>query len=1191
MKSEGFLPPALSADKRRHTRFLHNDTVQCIAGSGVLYGHCVNLSRGGMQLVVHQGVSHDSIRSIAFTLPNSPQTLHMPCRLVRAEGTEGKSREKVLGIEFSPNADAQLLLIDTYIREAYGGQAPPRRDLRELPRADCLIDAVQIDRAGVRVVSIENISAEGLLMHFTGPLAAEEEVTLSFRLPGDDRLLRVSGRVIYVIQRAYGEVSSAGIELRFLRELDRSRVGNYAVSVAARGSLQDLHHLISRGGLHSRYRIEEAGRIRRVLEALCSRGGVLNVLLDRSARLLELAVERLDPKEGRLLLWGDVDLPTLESQEAPTAYCSFYVPRCSYYFSTALLHCGGQRAALAIPTVIYQSEKRSYQRKRMELEGQVELDLQGSHPTGPVLGRLLDVSWRGFRCEIPLDPHGKEGITEGQHLRYAAPQDLDLQQHGVVRHVSAAVDRGGNPVLRIGVEAGVRRREVPFSRYTPEQWARAAAGPRKGGYRGTGAGSSTVVRYHNRKGQEIVGLLNSTSPGAEAPVVIIPPAFGKKKEVMSALAATLLATFERYGKKLVTLRFDGIDRPGESFNHQRRPRRGYEMLHYRLFQGLEDLRTTLEWVHDNPYFTPTKVFLVTSSLAAMDARKLLASPDGQRVDAWVSCMGVPCARSAYGNLLGGLDIIGNHRMGIPNGVAGVLGYLLDLDRLAAELIAYRYAYITDARFDMARIAQPVLWIYGSHDRWLVADEIHDIMSVDASGPREVVEIPTGHNLSSSRDAVRSFQIIAAHVYRQAHGRSIEPVEPDREQLLRLVTYERERLRQPREFSPEQYWQGYLVGNEQGSQGYDFYANFREFREFLARECELLEVRPGDRIADLGCGTGLLLETLLTGLSRREGGCGDLHILAADLVEEALHKAQEKCKRLVDGHASLEGVRLEFRRMDLSPNRLLPVQQFLDDPALSYDFLRNRVSGLRNVTIDALHGLDCSLLRRVVRGAPLDQDTLRELSDVLHDGHRASVLDFNRAARFLKRHLDAADLRPDKQEGRRGPLPLEAYSCLTAGDLRFEALDFAHSGLEMRLPLGSACFSKVVASLLLSYLFNPDLLFPELFRILEPGGLLVVSALRPDSDLSGLYMRFIEGLQNVRPRENVPAAAREAKMRAARAMLNEAAGLMSLGEEGLFTFHSAEELEGMFRAAGFQAVELHPALGSPPQVLIVTGRKP
>ena len=47
---------------------------------------------------------------------------------------------------------------------------------------------------------------------------------------------------------------------------------------------------------------------------------------------------------------------------------------------------------------------------------------------------------------------------------------------------------------------------------------------------------------------------------------------------------------------------------------------------------------------------------------------------------------------------------------------------------------------------IARIRQPVTWIYGTFDKWVDAAEVRDVMSIASPGDREVVEIPTGHNL-------------------------------------------------------------------------------------------------------------------------------------------------------------------------------------------------------------------------------------------------------------------------------------------------------------------------------------------------------------------------------------------------------------------------------------------------------------
>src|SRR5208283_1855153 len=159
-------------------------------------------------------------------------------------------------------------------------------------------------------------------------------------------------------------------------------------------------------------------------------------------------------------------------------------------------------------------------------------------------------------------------------------------------------------------------------------------------------------------------------------------------------------------------RYDGTNRPGESHQDEMNPKRGYEMLSYRISQGLGDLQAALEFVRDNPSFIAEKVIIVSFSMSAIEARRLLSQEDGSGVDYWISCMGVPSAQTTLRYILGGIDIISNYRLGIPNGIIGLLGHLIDMDIMAADVVDKKYAFLTDARLDMSRIAIPVLWIYG-----------------------------------------------------------------------------------------------------------------------------------------------------------------------------------------------------------------------------------------------------------------------------------------------------------------------------------------------------------------------------------------------------------------------------------------------------------------------------------------------
>ncbi|PYV93313.1 MAG: hypothetical protein DMG05_01840 [Acidobacteria bacterium] len=133
-----------------------------------------------------------------------------------------------------------------------------------------------------------------------------------------------------------------------------------------------------------------------------------------------------------------------------------------------------------------------------------------------------------------------------------------------------------------------------------------------------------IVTYFNHRNEEIVAILNTTSKSQKkikAPVVIIPPAFGRRKETTGILALTLVENFKRHQRDVVVLRFDGIRCIGESYKDPSCRFEGKEMINMTLSQGMEDILTALDFVYDNPRFVPTDVILVSFSLTACMARR------------------------------------------------------------------------------------------------------------------------------------------------------------------------------------------------------------------------------------------------------------------------------------------------------------------------------------------------------------------------------------------------------------------------------------------------------------------------------------------------------------------------------------------------------------------------------------------
>jgi ubiquinone/menaquinone biosynthesis C-methylase UbiE len=131
----------------------------------------------------------------------------------------------------------------------------------------------------------------------------------------------------------------------------------------------------------------------------------------------------------------------------------------------------------------------------------------------------------------------------------------------------------------------------------------------------------------------------------------------------------------------------------------------------------------------------------------------------------------------------------------------------------------------------------------------------------------------------------------------------------------------------------------------------------------------------------------------------------------------------------------------------------------------------------------------------------------------------------------------------------------------------------------------------MASLFLSYVQDPVKLLPEMFRIVAPGGRVVVSSLRRDADMSKLFVDAIPHLRERWSRDLATWAGGVPFETAIRAYLNEASRLLDFEESGQFTFWDGRQLERMLRRAGFIEIEVGEAFGCPPQAIVVSGRKP
>jgi ubiquinone/menaquinone biosynthesis C-methylase UbiE len=220
-------------------------------------------------------------------------------------------------------------------------------------------------------------------------------------------------------------------------------------------------------------------------------------------------------------------------------------------------------------------------------------------------------------------------------------------------------------------------------------------------------------------------------------------------------------------------------------------------------------------------------------------------------------------------------------------------------------------------------------------------------------------------LKTSREALETFQLVTGEVGRMALGRRIPPVLPDLGALDRRSRAERGRL-QRGDADLRSFWRDYLVGRD-GSVGYELMTHIEPYRQLMEAQVRALELREGDRVADLGSGTG----AFPVHLARWSGRPHGLRVLEVDYVREGFQRARQRIQEAPRA-PDLE-VRFAEADLDLRRGRAaLPLAAGSLDAVLAALFL-SYVADPRAVLRE---------IRRVLRpGGRLVLSTLRRDADM------------------------------------------------------------------------------------------------------------------------------------------------------------------------------------------------------------------
>ena len=687
---------------------------------------------------------------------------------------------------------------------------------------------------------------------------------------------------------------------------------------------------------------------------------------------------------------------------------------------------GDGRMRVALPSAIHRAERRSRTR-RAPGQGEprrVSVDMPGRQP---VRGDVADVSPGGMSVRLPGPDLPAVGASVG--LRLLDGTEAGGWLHGEVRsHQSDAASRDWT---RVGLDVC----EVPRSRGLTEIDSERALGTSgahafKRSMRIVSAGVRTaadrvfsaigrsprrpdiqVVTFENEKSERITAIADSWGLSGDRPVtgVVIPPAWGRTKETLMPLAQTIVATFRQAREPIVVIRFDGIRKRGESHNDPECLQPGRDHHHFTFSQGVRDIQATLDYLHSDLGDRLNKTVLVSFSAASIESRRAVAV-DG-RIDGWISVVGAADTQSMMRTISGGIDYVAGVEQGLSFGHQEVLGVEVDIDFAGRDLFSQALPCLDDSRRDFAGISVPVTWIHGKFDAWMDAERARDVLSRGRIDNRKFVELPIGHALRTSREALDAFEVVSEEVALVALGRKVPASTPDLADVARRRLAERERMAPTATVDLESFWRDYLVGRDR-TLGIDLMTRTSHYRAFMRDQVRLLKIEPGDLVADFGSGTGAFLAHLSEGPREHL-----VRVIELDFVPDGLARARQVASELPTAHVFFVRANL-----DAKDSRGVPVASgsvdsvlasfllsYLQDPRLVLSEMRRVLKpGGRLVVSSLKRDADISrlytegiveLLESVGRegGLPSDFDLEASARSYLNDASK--LLDLEEAGQF------------------------------------------------------------------------------------------------------------------------------------------------------------------------------------------------
>lgn len=628
-------------------------------------------------------------------------------------------------------------------------------------------------------------------------------------------------------------------------------------------------------------------------------------------RQISPEIARIDRVEEHRL---HLSLNGFEPSRRTQLWLNFELDALSYFFSARIVQVTPQQAVTDVPELVYRAERRDRVRAvRVADDGGCELVTFDAGGESSIAARVADRSADGVGLEVPLDvalrvgapvvlrvtdSEGHPAIWKGR-LRHAGPSGATSgwQRAGVSllgpisgdsRLIEPAAPAPSWQKARRAWETVAASVVARSEKLVSVLTRRTETKPRV-----------DILNFESKQGEQIRAIANWSRRAEDrsAPLVVIPPAWGRTKETLLPLAAILVETFDRADEPVIVVRFDGIRRRGESYNDPDCRAEGAEHHRFCFSQGVEDIHTVIAGLRKRTDLRPSQTILVTFSAASIDGRRAVALNESETICGWVSVVGSADLQSMMRVVSGGVDYVSGADRGLSFGLQEVLGVEVDIDFAARDALEKRMAFLEDSCRDMEGIRVPITWIHGRHDAWMDLERSRLMLSCGDRSNRKLVIVPTGHQLRTSREAFEVFQLVAQEVSRIFLGRELTPRIPNLTRLESRRRAERDRL--PRKVVDRRsFWKRYLLGQE-GSVGIELMTYSSSYLAFMLEQISALELRNGERVADLGSGTGAFISSL----SRAHPAPNRVSVVELDYVPEALARARDRASTLLNAPAT------------------------------------------------------------------------------------------------------------------------------------------------------------------------------------------------------------------------------------------------------------------------------------------------